>query len=189
MRGMYMKQTMSGILLVILLALPPVVQWMESIMIVHMLVQMPLLITAGFLIGKVFIQKWSSFLNIWNGNGIPGILVAVFITTYWMLPRTMDEALTIEYIEWFKFISLPITGFLIRDSWVKLQEIGKGFLYLNYLSMFALMAWLYIDAPIQVCNNYLEIEQKMLGWGLLFITFVMIVYIIQFVFTDHSEGA
>lgn len=181
-----MKQTLFGVILFIILALPPIIHWMESIMIIHMLVQMPLLIIVGLLIGKQFIEMLNSFLKSWNGNGVPGILIVVFITSFWMIPRTMDEALTISHMELFKFISLPIVGIFIKDSWYKLQDVGKVFLYLNYLSMFSLMAWLYIDAPIQVCNNYLQVEQQMLGWGFLLITLFMVLYIIQFVFTDDS---
>lgn len=54
--------------------------------------------------------------------------------------------------------------------------------------MFALMGWLYVDSPIQLCNNYLEIEQQVLGGGFLLITGLMILYIIQVAFTDRSES-
>jgi len=170
-----------------LLLLPPVVHWMESIMIVHMLIQLPLLIIAGYLIGNDMIKRLAPFFEKWNANGVPGILVFVFITMYWMLPRAMDEALSFWYVEWFKFISLPIAGIFIADSWNKIKGTGKAFVYLNYLPMFALMAWLYIDSPIQICNNYLETEQKVLGWGLAFITLFMVLYIVQYVFTDQSD--
>jgi hypothetical protein len=53
--------------------------------------------------------------------------------------------------------------------------------------MFGMMAWLYIDSPIQVCNNYLESEQKMLGWGFLLITLFMLLHILQKVFVDQTE--
>lgn len=182
-----MKRFWAGIGLYVLLLLPPIVHWMELIMIVHMLVQLPLFILSGLMVGKATINRLPRLFAKWNTNGVPGILVAVFITTYWMLPRAMDEALVSLYVEWFKFISLPVAGILIVDSWRKLQEIGRGFLFLNYLPMFGLMAWLYIDSPIQVCNNYLATEQKALGWGFAFITFCMIFYIVQYVFTDRSE--
>src|SRR5699024_244061 len=184
---MKMMKVSFGIGLYVLLLLPPVASWMESIMIVHMLVQLPSLIAAGYVIGKVIIRLFPRFFVKWNGNGVPGILIAVFITTYWMLPRAMDEALTFWYIEGFKFMSLPLAGVFIADSWRKLTGIGRGFLFLNYLSMFGLMAWLYIDSPIQICNNYLEAEQKALGWGFAFITMCMVLYIVQYVFVDHSK--
>ncbi|PAV31035.1 hypothetical protein CIL05_04825 [Virgibacillus profundi] len=183
-----MKQAVSGIVLYGILLIPPVRIYMESIMVLHMLVQLPLLILAGWLVGRIVINKFQRFFAKWNGNGIPGILLVMIITMYWMLPRAMDEALTYTSVEIFKFIGLSLfVGVPLRDSWNKLKGVGKSFIFLNYLPMFGLMAWLYIDSPIQICNNYLELEQKILGWGFLIITAVMVLYIIQMVFTDHSE--
>ncbi|MFD1038863.1 hypothetical protein ACFQ3N_10750 [Virgibacillus byunsanensis] len=184
-----MKQAISGTVLYLILIIPPVVSFLESMMILHMLVQLPLLILSGWLIGKVMITKYKSLFNKWNKDGVPGIMLVVFITIYWMLPRSLDEALTITVVELFKFVSLPLlVGISLRDSWGKLQSLGKSFIYLNYLSMFGFMAWLYIDTPIQICNNYLEIQQRVLGWGFLVLTAAMALYIIQMVFTDHSES-
>lgn len=184
-----MKQTGLGIILYSMLVIPPVKTYIESIMLLHMLVQLPLLILVGWFIGDWLIKKFNPFFMAWNTDGVPGMILVVFITMYWMLPRALDEAVTIHYIELFKFIILPIVGLFLRDSWKKIQTLGKGFIFLNYLSMFALMAWLYIDSPIQICNNYLETQQKVLGWGFLVITIWMILYLLQAVFTDHSEKA
>ena len=183
-----MRQTISGIVLFGVLLIPPVRTYLESIMILHMLVQLPLLILAGWLAGKAVINRYNHFFDKYNGNGVPGIILVIIITMYWMLPRAMDETLVFHYLEIFKYAGLPLlVGIPLRDSWNKLKSVGKSFVYLNYLPMFGLMAWLYIDIPVQVCNNYLEAEQKVLGWGFLIITAFMVLYIIQYVFTDHSE--
>ncbi|HLR03605.1 MAG TPA: hypothetical protein VK111_12735 [Virgibacillus sp.] len=184
-----MKRFSAGMGLYIFLLIPSVVNWMESIMIVHMFLQLPLLIVSGVFVGKTMIRPFSRLFSNWNANGVPCIMIAVFMTTYWMLPRAMDEALSDPYVEWFKFVSLPLVGICIVDSWKKLNGIGKGFLFFNYLPMFGLMAWLYIDSPVQVCNYYLTTEQRVLGWGFAFITCCMIFYIIQYVFTDHLKKA
>jgi len=182
------KQTIIGIILYIMMILPITITYLEKIMIIHMLVQLPLLIVIGWLVGGGLIKRFPSFFSRWNHNGIPGMILVVFITTYWMFPRAMDEALALWYIELFKFISLPLVGLFLRDSWWKIKTIGKVFVFLNYLSMFALMGWLYVDSPIQLCNNYLEAEQKMLGGGFLFITGGMILYTIQIAFVDQSDS-
>lgn len=184
-----MRQTIYGTVLYIILIIPPVISLLESVMILHMLVQFPLLMVVGYLWGKSILEKCDYFFTKWNTTGVAGILVVFIMTTYWMIPRTMDEALSIWYIELFKFISLPLAGLLLRDSLWKLQIVGKVFLFLNYISMFGLMAWLYIDSPIQVCNNYLEIEQQTLGWGFLVITAGMVLYIVQMAFIDQSDRA
>jgi hypothetical protein len=181
------KPLYIGTLLYLLLIIPPVRNFMESIMIIHMLIQLPLLIIIGCLLGKYIMKKAPKVFHAINENGVPGMILIVAITMYWMLPRTLDEALTLSPFEVFKFISLPIVGILLADSWVKIKDIGQVFIYLNYLSMFALMGWLYLDSPIQICNNYLITQQKTLGWGFIFITAVMILYVLQCVFTDHRH--
>ncbi|MUV38552.1 hypothetical protein JNUCC1_02406 [Lentibacillus sp. JNUCC-1] len=183
-----MKQLWMGFLMYMILILPFVSDWMEARMIVHMLLQMPLLIVAGYWMGKGIIPHTRRFWVKWNAAGGPGILVFVFITMYWMLPRAMDEALVLSHVEWFKFISLPIAGICLFDSWKKSSGIIKSFVFLNYLSMFALMGWLYIDSPIQLCNNYLETQQRLLGWGFVLITALMVVYLLQIVFVDQGEA-
>jgi|SRR5699024_3333838 len=183
------KETVFGVVLYIIMIFPITAHYMEKIMVVHMLVQLPLLIFVGWLLGAAVIRKLPSFFFRWNQTGIPGMVLVVFITTYWMFPRAMDEALSLWYVELFKFISLPLVGILLKDSWGKIKTIGKSFVFLNYLSMFGLMGWLYVDSPIQLCNNYLEIEQQVLGGGFLLITGMMVLYIIQIAFTDRSESS
>ncbi|TXL66668.1 DUF1404 domain-containing protein [Cerasibacillus terrae] len=183
-----MKQTKLGILLYVILIIPPITTYMESIMLVHMLIQFPLLILAGWLIGEWVLERWPYHFLKWDANGIAGIILVIFITTYWMFPRAMDESLTIWHIELFKFISLPLVGILLRNSWRKLTIIGRSFVFLNYLSMFGLMGWFYIDSPVQICNNYLEIEQQMLGWGFVVITGIMIVYVLQKCFISGTKS-
>src|SRR5690625_3831153 len=182
------KTFLYGIVLYIILLLPPITNLLEKWMVTHMLVQMPLLIVVGLLMGENVKNRLSHLFLKWNKDGVPGILLVYFVTMYWMIPRAMDEAILIPTVETFKYISLPfLVGIILYDSWPKLSDLAKSFIVFNYIPMFGMMAWLYIDSPIQVCNNYLESEQKMLGWGFLFITLFMLLYIIQFAFVDRRE--
>lgn len=181
-----MKRLFGGMLLYVILFLPPVIELLESWMFTHMLVQIPLLIIVGLLFGKYVKHKSGQFFHKWNEHGIPGILLVYFVTMYWMIPRAMDEAIVLPYVELFKFISLPfLVGIVLYDSWPKLSGLAKVFLIFNYIPMFGIMAWLYIDSPIAVCNNYLESEQKVLGWGFFMITIVMLLYVLQSAFIDR----
>lgn len=184
-----MNNISIGIFFYLLLLFPPIIRFLEGIMISHMLVQLTLLVFSGWLVGDVVRRKLKRKLDIFNEGGVPGILFFLLITMYWMLPRVMDETLTYWYIEMFKFISLPASGILLRDSWRRLGAVGKSFIYLNYISMFGVMAWLYIDAPVRVCNSYLENDQKILGWGFFILTLAMLFYVIQQAFIDHREEA
>src|SRR5690554_1850236 len=126
-----MKSYTYGLLLLIILILPPVSNLMESIMIVHMHMQMPLLVFAGYLIARYAQVRFPGFFEKWNNNGIPGIMLFVIITVYWMLPRAMDEALDSQVMQVFKFISLPfLAGIPLRDSWNKLSTKGKATVFI-----------------------------------------------------------
>jgi hypothetical protein len=168
--------------------LPPVVSLMESVMVIHMHMQMPLLIFTGFLMARFFRMKVPHFFEKWNGNGIPGIMLFVIIVVYWTLPRSMDEALTIPSMEVFKFISLPLlAGIPLRDSWKKLKQFVKNIVFYLFIIMFFGMGWLYIDSPVQLCNNYLIIEQITLGWGFLTTAICMVIYLLYTAFIDPNQ--
>ncbi|MGP4078536.1 hypothetical protein ACTWQL_01370 [Pseudalkalibacillus sp. R45] len=183
-----MNQFFYGLLLYIALMLPPVVNLMESIMIVHMHMQMPMLVIAGFLMARLFQKRFPRFFQKWNQNGVPGILLFMIIMVYWMIPRTMDEALTIQSVEVFKFISLPfLAGVPLRDSWKKLSAFGRNSIIVSFTIMFFGMGWLYIESPEQLCNNYLLIEQITLGWGFVTLAICFVIYLVYFYFIDHSQ--
>lgn len=182
-----MKQFMYGLLLYIFLILPPVAHILESIMIVHMHVQMPMLIIAGFLMAKYIQMLFPSFFEKWNSNGLPGIILFTIVWVYWMIPRTMDEALTLPTIEAFKFISLPfLAGIPLRDSWKKISQTVKNVFFISFTIMFFGMGLLYTMSPVQLCNNYLLIEQITLGWGFLTMALCLTIYLVYFAFTDRS---
>jgi hypothetical protein len=180
-----MNQSFYGLLLFIFLVIPPVAHFMESLMVIHMHMQMPMLVIAGMLMARFFQSLFPGFFEKWNQNGVPGIVLFVIIACYWMLPRTMDEALTEQSVEIFKFISLPfLAGIPLRDSWRKLGSTGKNGIIIGFTVLFIGMGWLYIDSPVQLCNNYLIIEQLTLGWGFMLTAVGMIIYLLYIFFVD-----
>ena len=185
---MIMNQSTLGLILFVFLIIPPVANLMESVMIIHMHMQMPLLIIAGFFMAKFFQVKFPHFFEKWNSNGIPGILLFIIIMAYWMLPRTMDEALNLVSMEIFKFITLPfLAGLPLRDSWGKLGKKGKNAIIIIFTLAFILMGWLYINSTSQLCNNYLVNDQIILGWGFLTMGIGLIVYLGYTFFIDPSD--
>ncbi|MGM8366100.1 hypothetical protein ACLIBG_11570 [Virgibacillus sp. W0181] len=183
-----MKQAFYGLILYVFLMIPPVVTLAESIMSIHMHMQMPLLLAAGMLMTPFFQKRFPGFFAKWNENGVPGIVLFMVIVSYWMLPRAMDEALTIPVVEIFKFISWPfLAGIPLRDSWNKITpRIQNVILIMNSL-LFGAMAWVYIASPNQLCNNYAIVEQRALGWGFLIIALCIMLYYIQTLFIDEAE--
>lgn len=184
-----MKQSKYGLALLLFMAIPPMASVLESIMIMHMHMQMPLLVFSGFLMAPFFQSKLPKFFAKWNEDGIPGILLFTLVMVYWMIPRTMDDALTTTSVELFKFISLPfLVGVPLRDSWKKIGSGSKKIVFTVFTALFYVMGFLYIKAPIQLCNNYLLIDQITLGWGYMTMAICFSIYLIYLAFIDKQES-
>jgi len=182
-----MRQSVYGLLLFAALLVPPVARLMESIMIVHMHMQMPLLVIAGFLMAEAVQTRYPRFFEQWNRNGVPGILLFGFIMVYWMIPRTMDEAITMLPMELFKFVSLPfLAGIPLRDSWKKLGSLGKNVTIGVFTVLFYAAGGIYLNSTEQLCNSYVLIEQITLGWGFLLTAAALTVYLLYITFVDRE---
>lgn len=182
-----MDQFRMGAALFVFLAVPPVARFMEAIMIIHMHMQMPLLVVSGLLMAPYLQRRYARFFETWNAGGMPGLLLFALIATYWLVPRTMDEALTSAGMEIFKFISLPLlAGIPLRDSWKKLSSTWQNVTIGYFTVAFSGMGLLYIYAPFQLCNNYLMTEQFTLGWGFLLTAMGLFIYLLYTAFVDPS---
>lgn len=127
----------------------------------HVLVQMPLLVLAGFM------AAWE--LKAPRGWAVPLLLAALTVFLFWMLPRNVDWALS-PAGEAAKYITLPLLlGLPLRFSWPLLGPVLRGFLKANALSMLGVLGFLYTHAPVRICNFYLVSAQKDLGFAFLYL--------------------
>ena len=152
-------------ILYLLLGTPMARDWLEATMSRHMLVQMPLLVILGIIACRLLPVRWQNAVLAGVGGSVPCVMVALFASSYWMLPRALDAALTEPLAEVGKFLSLPLlVGFPLVLAWRRLTLIGRGFVWTNFISMLAVLGWLYIVAPVRVCNSYLVNDQEHAGW-------------------------
>jgi hypothetical protein len=153
-----------GALLFLALALPWARDVLERSMAAHMLVQIPLLAVAGALMASAVPRDASAKIAAWNHGGISGILLAVIASSWWMTPRALDASLASAVMELAKFLSLPLlVGAPVALSWRGLGGMGQGFVLANVLPMWAVVGWLYLAAPVRVCNYYLVDQQRAAG--------------------------
>ncbi|WP_096704607.1 hypothetical protein [Magnetospirillum sp. 15-1] len=153
--------------LLALLALPSLREAMERDMARHMLVQIPLLALCGWLCAPSPAVGRNPAAA-WDRHGIVGILAANLAAAYWMLPRTLDNAIASAAFEAAKFISLPLlVGVPLRRCWPRLPMLGQGFVVANAVSMLGIVGWLYLAAPVRVCVYYLIDQQEIVGRALL----------------------
>ena len=159
------------------LALPGLRQLLEATLIGHMLVQMPLLGLLGYVIGVSSRTVAHNHLLVWDRGGATGLLLFVFISIFWMLPRFVDAALIDYRYELAKFAGLPFAGVLLAWSYPRAHVIVRGVLLAHVVSAFWAMSWVYLAAPERLCNNYLRVEQDAVGVGLLAIGVALFFYL------------
>lgn len=173
---------LAGVTWLAVLVSPPLRHVLEGHLVTHLLVQIPMLATAGILLGHALpassgrcgdaAGSWRREArgpwDRWNGSGLPGLLLALFTAAFWMLPRSLDAALAEPAMAVAKFISLPVLlGLPLAQSWRRLHPIARGFVWAKLVSMLGVLGWLYLAAPVRLCNFYLLDEQLLLGRAML----------------------
>lgn len=155
---------LEGALLWILLVVPPVRQALQATMTAQMLVQIPLLVVAGWLISSVVPRHLDAALARWNGAGIAGALLASFTGAIWMLPRTLDASVDDAWLATAKFTSIPLLiGVPLALSWPLMTFVVRGVFLLELTASAFRMGWLYLVSPMRLCSNYLLGDQQLLG--------------------------
>ena len=162
-------------LIYVFIAAPITRSFLEQSMLTHMLVQIPLLALCGALVTSHFADKFN--LQLAYHYALPLLIIALTTTMFWMLPRNLDASLEYVSFEILKFISLPIfLGATVILGWKNSGTLTKSFVITNLISMLVVLAWLYIEAPIRLCNYYLVDEQKLVGIYLLYGTACISLY-------------
>mgnify|MGYP001825974939 CR=1 FL=1 len=176
--------------LIALLACTPLRTGIESSMPGHMLLQLPLLILAGCLIGNSLNPVLASLLDRYDRYGIATILVAWFALAFWMLPRSLGAALSSPLMEFVKFLTVPgLIGMPLSLAWRRLPAVARGFVVGNFLSMLAVLGWLYLAAPIRVCNFYLVSDQSLTGKGMFLLSAAVGLYWLVYAFSGNARQA
>lgn len=149
----------------LLLGTPQARAWLETTMQLHMLLQIPLLVAIGVAAGRLLPAQWQARIIAAIGGALPCVLLAIFASSYWMLPRALDAAIGNPLAEIAKFLSLPLlVGLPLALAWHRVAPLWRQFIGTNFISMLGVLGWLYIASPVRVCNNYLVDEQNSTGW-------------------------
>lgn len=157
------RQGLAGLLLLALLASPPLRQLLEVSMWRHMLLQYPLWLLAGALLAGALGPDARRSLARWNAHGIAGLAGVGVVLSVLMVPRVLDLALSDALVETLKCAALLLAGAALRLSWNAAGLVLQGFFLGNMLPMMVVVGQLYIDAPLRLCNAYLLDDQARLG--------------------------
>lgn len=153
---------------------------LEAALLTHVLVQLPLLALAGALVARDLIDPRAA----WNRGGVAALLAAAFLAAFWMLPRSIDAAVTDAATEAAKFVMLPALGVALATGWARAAPLARAFLKAQAVSMCGVLAFLYTHAPVRLCNAYLIDAQEQLGLAFLLLAPALAaLWIVPLVFT------
>lgn len=123
---------------------------------IHMLLQIPLLAAAGYVVGRklTVARYWHAAL----------LVCAISFILMWMLPKVVDEAVTTTTGRLLKYTTLPLlVGVPLGLSWPHTAPLLRGFLRAQAISMIAFTGFLYATSPVRLCNAYLAEDQIRTG--------------------------
>jgi hypothetical protein len=164
----------AGVAALVLAALPR--HWLESVMWRHMLLQLPLLLAAGWLIGiglgaaNPRCLRRLRTLRAADRHGLTGMTAALFITAYWMIPRALELSINLPQFEAAKFASLLLAGFLLPGALKRASMMIQLFFLGNFCWMTAIVGIQYQNMPQRLCNAYLLDDQLTTGAGLVMLS-------------------
>lgn len=150
--------------LAVALLIDPLRHAIESRMALHMLVEFPWLLMAGWLCGR----RWllARTLSI-DAQGLLGITVAACVMAFWMIPASLDLALMSTPIQMAKYLSWLSAGALLGWGSHRRHPVTSAFFLLNATWMLVTAGLLYIEAESRLCVNYLLWDQWLAGQGLI----------------------
>lgn len=167
------RRAMAGVLLAGLLASPLLRPWLEASMWRHMLLQFPLWMLAGALLGSALPARARGAIAGWNAHGMAGLVCVGVVLSVLMVPRVLDLALRDMGVEAAKCAALLMAGALLLLSWRPAGWVVQCFFLGMLLPMMVVVGQLYIDSPLRLCNAYLLDDQERLGHWLIGLSAVL----------------
>lgn len=157
-----------AILLGLVLLQPPVRRQLEASMTGQMLVQIPLLVVTGWLLARALPARVLTVIERWNQGGIAGLVLATVVAAFWMLPRSLDAAITNSLVAGTRYLTVPLLiGLPLAVSWPSMGFVVRGVLLAEFIATNFRLGWLYLISPVRLCNNYALEDQRHLGLYLL----------------------
>jgi len=148
--------------------------WLEADMARHLLLEFPLVIASGVLLGATSRHNWLGAPRR-NRYGLTGLTLAALTLTIWMIPAALDAAAKGGWVSALKYDSLAMAGFLLPAS-LRLAPLAVQAVFVGNMAwMTATAGILYQQADRQLCLAYLTEMQTVTGRGLVVAAAVLVV--------------
>lgn len=169
---------------VVLAVLPLALLWpllrhtVESRMSLHMLAEFPALFIAGWSACRLCLRRlparrWLRLQRLPDWRGWTGAVLTSGVALVWMLPSALDATLLWPAAAGVKIASWWLAGWLLADSWRRMDAEVLLFFVGNLAWMAATAGLLYIDAPTRLCVNYQQDDQRHAGIGLVLLALLL----------------
>jgi len=134
----------------------------------HMVVQMPLLVLAGWLTMSAWHpSRAHQFMASWNVYGLNGFFLTFLILAYWMLPSAIDRAVVLPEADGLKLLTLFTAGALSKHALDRSPSVLQLFFVALTVSMLIWLGFYFITTELRLCNAYSLASQVSTGWGLI----------------------
>lgn len=162
----------AGLLLAAALLVPPLRSLGEASMARQMLVQMPLIVLAGWWVGAAWRRapqasaagRARGFVDTFNACGATGLVIASFTMLLWMLPRSVDAARLDLGWDALKFATLALgLGAAAAISWPRCPPIARAVIHVEVIATFVRFGWGYAASDERLCAAYLQGDQRRAG--------------------------
>ncbi len=153
-------------LLPLCLAWPALRHAVESRMLLHMLLEWPLLFAAGWAAHGLAAPRSMRALRALDWRGWTGATFVSCVAVFWMLPSSIDAALLAAPMAAAKYASWWLAGAVMAGSWRRMDPELLLFFVGNLAWMTATAGMLYLDTPARLCVSYLIDDQRWTGTGL-----------------------
>lgn len=143
---------------------------LEASMSLHMLLQLPALALAGWLLmsgGEVRPSPW-------DRGGVAGLLLASAVMATWMVPRALDAAVESWTVDLLKVTSMTAAGAVAVRSWRRANVATQLFMAGNTIWMLATVGVVLGSTPSRLCVSYGADDQQRAGDGLVVLAMLVL---------------
>ncbi len=144
---------------------PPVDSFLDGSMSRHMLLQMPLLAVLGYAAGSI----WPMPRFRLSSLGLAAVFFAMGSLGFWMLPRSLDTAVTVAWVDQAMHLNMLAAGWSLVIGLPRLHFHTKMVFGVYGLAMALTAGVVYVSAVVPVCSAYSIQHQNEAGALLLWI--------------------
>lgn len=161
-----MIRLIAWLIITIIIIIPPLNSMFIATMPRVMLLQIPLLLFMGYLAGR-----WIKVpLGPYNHRGITGLIFFIASIMFWMIPHSLDVAISSNWINQLMHLDLLLAGFLLANSLPLMSFVVKIAASIYVLAMLIAAGIVYAYSMFLICATYTMWQQWATGHYLLWLS-------------------